>query len=93
MIRIELTGSNTATCPEMGLTVTRSKHGVIDALARQMIAAGANENEMIEVYRGATRCFSARPIGDWTKHRLTENDDRGFLVRTFISFERSALQS
>ncbi|WP_417463175.1 hypothetical protein [Kordiimonas sp.] len=84
MYHVELHGSDTATCPELELTVTARKHGVIDELARKMIAAGANPEEDVVVYRGTTRCFFPRPLRAWAATRLVENDERGFIAREFV---------
>ncbi len=89
MYQIDLIGSDTAQCDEMGLSVTREKSGIIDILARRMIEAGADPEAQVEVYREETLCFLPRPLRSWGAWRLKENGKTGFHMRrrTRSSFE------
>ena len=76
--RIELHGSDTATWAATGLSVKRSKHGVIDVLARAMVDAGADPDVNVEIMRAGTLCFKPIPLKSWASRRLLESDNGGF---------------
>lgn len=87
--RIDLSGSRTASCPELELSVTRGRHCVIDVLARQMIKAGADPERPVEIFRGATRVFrGAAPLKAWADRRLYEKDARGFETTRYVADTR-----
>ena len=74
MYVIELSGSYTAINAKFSVEVTRKKHSVIDVCARKMIEAGADPEGVVEVRRGSTLCFHARPLRKWADIRGLEND-------------------
>lgn len=86
MVEVVLKGHFTVECPEHGIEVTRGKHGVVDVMARELIAAGVSEDEPLVVRRGNTVCFDVVPVGVWAKRRLLEHDDTGFEVVRFRPF-------
>jgi hypothetical protein len=90
--KVTLTGHDTASCPELGLVVTRKKHGVIDMLARKMIQAGAHLDDTMEVYRGETLCFKRCAIRSWAGMRLYERDQSGFVLVRHSTDSLEALQ-
>ena len=69
-IRAELTGSDTCRCG--GITATGN--APVLALCRQLLAAGLNPDQALEVYRGATLALRISNIGKAAK--LTVRDNR-----------------
>lgn len=86
MVEVVLKGHYTVECAEHGIEVTRKQHGVVDIMARELIAAGVSEDEPLVIKRGDTVCFDVVPVGVWAKRRLLEPDDRGFEVAKFKPF-------
>ena len=80
MIIITLHGCFEARCPSRGLKVERKRHGVVDVLARALVASGAPPSELVSVLRGTTLCFDVVPLQVWADRRLTESDTKGFSV-------------
>jgi hypothetical protein len=78
-IRGELTGSDT--CTTVGLTVR--SHAPVLAMCRQLLAAGLNPDQALEVYRGATLALRIRSIGEAAQ--LTVKDDSRGTPR-FVAF-------
>lgn len=73
-----------AACPSMGTEYRASQHGVVDSLARKLIEAGADPNEMAIVTRDDKRISKTTwPLSKWARLRLTENDDEGFKWRRY----------
>ena len=79
-MKVYLTGSFEATA-ENGVKVKRKRHGVVDVLARELLAAGECPSKLLEVFRGDTKVFEDRTIGEWASRRLLENDKTGFQYR------------
>ena len=77
-IEITLHGNFEARCDEYGLRTVRKRHGVIDVLCRDLLAAGASPDRATNVTRDGTRCFQDRTVGQWAGRRLTEHDVTGF---------------
>jgi hypothetical protein len=65
----ELSGSDTCTCSGM----TGHGNAPVLALCRQLIAAGLDPDQALEVYRGAVLALRVRSIGEGAQ--LTVKDD------------------
>jgi len=70
-LRFTLSGVQTATCGDMTASTPK---GPINRLARDMIAAGHDGDEIVEVYRGETLCFLPLPLRNWAHWTIREND-------------------
>ena len=88
-IEITLHGHYTARCACYGRSVTRKKHGVVDTLCRELLAAGASPDAEVIVTRNGTRCFNPATVGQWAKRRLVENDETGFRSMRYKPYDVS----
>lgn len=84
MITITLHGSYEARCDAYGLHQRAKRHGVVDVLARRLIASGVDPNMRTEVVRDGTVCFDVVPLQVWAERRLTEHDVHGFSRRKYV---------
>ena len=82
-ITITLHGNFEARCPAYGLRTERKKHGVVDSLCRELLAAGASPKHVANIVRDGTKCFEDATIGQWASRRLTEHDRTGFNQRAW----------
>ena len=84
MYTVELCGSNAARCPELNVEVNMKKNGVIDVIAREMIKAGADPEQFMNVVRNDTPVFNKdRKVGEWAAERLYESATQGFLKQVY----------
>jgi hypothetical protein len=69
VIRGELTGSST--CSAAGLIATSATP--VLALCRELVSAGFNPDQPLDVYRGATLALRIRSIGEAAKLAVEDN--------------------
>jgi hypothetical protein len=87
MKRIQLHGTNRATCDDHEAK-GRGMSGPICPLARAMIAAGCDPEELVEVYRGETMCFDAVPLRQWADRQCRESFSQSARFYDYTPFER-----
>ena len=59
--------------------------GSICALARRLIADGADPDALAMVYRDATLCFQPMPLGRWAGLTTEETETRSIRFRSYRS--------
>ena len=72
-IRADLIGSTT--CTAAGITATGN--APVLALCRQLLAAGLDPDQALEVYRGATLSLTVRSIGEGAQLTVRESTSDG----------------
>lgn len=81
-MKVYLEGNFTATT-ELGISVTKKRHGVVSDLARKLLDAGEEKSEILEIYRGSTKCFEDQTIEQWASRCLYEHDHKGFYTQKY----------
>ena len=82
VIRIELTGSDTASAE--GIKVQRPR-GPICAIARKLVDAGHDPDTEVQIYRNGTLCFQPAPLWHWAVIRVEESDNSDQSARIRVS--------
>ena len=70
-LRINLSGSDTATCSD--LTVKSAKSPIC-SMARKLIKSGVDGSTAVLVYRGETICFKPATVSEWADRSVSEPD-------------------
>ena len=76
MIEVTLTGSGVATAE--GITVDyekRARGAPICDLARKLVEAGHDPEQLLSITRNGTRCFGPRSLATWAGLTITEGDN------------------
>ena len=82
MIRIELTGSDTASTE--GIKVQRPR-GPICAIARKLVDADHDPDQIVECYRNGKLAIMAKPLWHWAVIRVEESDSSDQSARIRVS--------
>jgi len=61
----------------------RGYSGPLNKLARLLIADGHDESEVVEIYRGSTRCFLPAPLSVWAGRVASESADTCLQFRKY----------
>lgn len=88
MLKIELSGCDTATCGEFTM---KNKNGPIGKLARKMIEGGVEGDALCEVWRNGTLCFHNARVAYWADTSVAESDRVSVRKVPYVPFSAPAV--
>lgn len=85
-VLITLHGSTVARCAQYDAEVEKKRGSVLCALARRLIALGADPDAPALVTRGETLCFVPMPLKAWAKLTVEEGENHTARFRAFRDY-------